>query len=171
MTTNQDGTTEIYVLRHATPAASDLPNHSRPLSEVGQHQAKVLVSYLSSLNLKAVYTSPFRRAVDSITPFCKAANLTPVAREDLGESGENEQLPEVRSRLIQALSFITEVNSGKRTLVCTHGGCLWGAISYFDESFGYEDYRKIRTPDMRKIVFGAGPPRLDSEFAFDLPQA
>ena len=163
--------TEIYVLRHATPAASDLPNRLRPLSEVGQRQAKVLASYLSSFDLTAIYTSPFKRAVDSIAPFCKAVSLIPVEREDLGESGEAEQLPEVRIRLIQALSSIAEAHPGKRTLVCTHGGCLWGVISHFDENFGYEDYRNIRTPDMRKMIFGEDSPRLDSGFVFDLPHA
>ena len=166
MAVNQ-GSTEIYVLRHATPAASDFPNRSRPLSDVGQRQAKALVPYLSSLGLIAVYTSPFKRAVDSVAPFCRAANLMSVEWEDLRESGEDEQLPEVRSRLILALSSIVEVNPGRRVLACTHGGCLWGVISYFDASFGYEEYRKIRTPDMRRIVFGEGPPRLDSEFVFD----
>ena len=164
------GSTEIYVLRHATPASSDLPNRSRPLSEVGQRQAQALVPYLSSLGLNTVYTSPFKRAVDSVAPLCRAADLTPVEREDLRESEEDEQLPEVRLRMIQALSSIADENPGKRVLVCTHGGCLWGVVSHFDASFGYEDYREIRTPDMRRVVFGEGSPKLDAEFSFDCPQ-
>ena len=166
MAKHLEGCTEIYVLRHATPAKSDLPNRERPLSEVGQSQAEALIAYLSNLDLTAVYTSPFKRAVQSVTPFCQAVGLTPVEREDLGESGHDEQLPEVRARLIGALSDIAEQHVGERVLVCTHGGCLWGAISHFDENFGYEDYRKIGTPDMRKFVFAANSQNLDTEFVF-----
>jgi 2,3-bisphosphoglycerate-dependent phosphoglycerate mutase len=168
MMSAQNKVTEIYMLRHATPAKSELPNRARPLSDVGQQQATALVPYLSALGITTAYTSPFQRAVESVTPFCKAEGLTPVEREDLGESGEDEKFPDVRSRLIQALSSVADNHVGEQILVCTHGGCLWGAISYFDESFEYEDYRKIRTPDMRKFVFGGEAPWLDSEFVFDL---
>lgn len=160
--------TEIYALRHATPAKSDLPNRERKLSDLGQEQATALVPYLSSLGITVVHTSPFKRAVESVTPFCKAKGLTPIEREDLGESGDDEEFPAVRARLMQALSSIAESHVGERVLVCTHGGCLWGAIANFDEDFGYEDYRKIRTPDMRRFVFGDGEPRLDADFEFNL---
>lgn len=169
MAHNLSDCTEIYVLRHATPAKSDLPNRERPLSELGQTQAIALVPYLTGLDLTAVYTSPFRRAIETVTPFCNAEDLTFVEREDLGESGDDEKMPAVRSRLIGALSSIAASHVGERVLVCTHGGCLWGAISQFDENFGYEDYRKIGTPDMRKFVFGAESQRMDTDFVFAQP--
>lgn len=159
--------TEIYVLRHATPAKS-MPNRTRPLAEVGQQQAEALVPYLSELGITAVYTSPFTRAVKTVTPFCEAAGLTPVEREDLRESADDEEFPRVRARLMNTLSEIAELNQGGRILVCTHGGCLWSVISYFDEDFGYEDYQKLGTPDMRKIVFKDGPERMDEDFVFEL---
>ncbi|NKB70521.1 MAG: hypothetical protein GKR89_25915 [Candidatus Latescibacteria bacterium] len=169
MDTVQDGTTELYTLRHATPAASDLPNRARPLSELGQQQARTLGPYLASLGLTAVYTSPFQRAVASVEPFCQKAGLTPIVREDLGESGADEELPQVRQRLIGALTSIAQAHPGQRVLACTHGGCLWGTISHFDANFGYQDYRRIGTPDMRRIVFTAGTPRLDPNFIFAMP--
>ena len=85
------------------------------------------------------------------------------------ESAEDEAFPDVRSRMMQALSDIAELNEGGRILVCTHGGCLWRIISYFDDAFGYEGYRKLGTPDMRKIIFNAGPQNLDDDFVFTLP--
>ena len=59
---------EIYVLRHCTPAVSDQPNRNRPLSEMGYRQADSLVPILGSLGLAAVYTSPFRRSIETVTP-------------------------------------------------------------------------------------------------------
>lgn len=140
MSPTQDQLTEIYVLRHATPAKSDVPNRSRPLSDLGQCQAMELATNLSDLGITAIYTSPFKRAVNTVMPFCKMANLTPVEREDLRESEQDEQLPEVRSRLMQALTSIAESNPTKNSLVCTHGGWFWAVISYFDKNFDYEDY-------------------------------
>jgi broad specificity phosphatase PhoE len=69
-----------------------------------------LATNLSDLGITAIYTSPFKRAVNTVMPFCKMANLTPVEREDLRESEQDEQLPEVRSRLMQALTSIAESN-------------------------------------------------------------
>lgn len=158
--------TELYILRHATPAVSKLPNRQRPLSELGQRQAEALATHLSPLGLTSAYSSPFKRALASIAPFCRSANLTPIPREALKESGPKEELPEVRARMLAALGAIAADHPGQRVLVCSHGGCLWGVISHFDEDFGYEDYRRIGTPDMRKVVFGDGGPRLDTHFEF-----
>lgn len=157
---------DLYILRHATPATSNVPNQERPLSEIGQRQAEALVPYLVSLDLRSVYTSPYKRALDSVLPFCRSIGVEPIKREGLVESGRDEELPEVRSRLIGAIEKIAGEVVGERALVCTHGGCLWGTISYFDPSFGYEDYKGIRTPDMRRVVFENGTTRLDTGFNF-----
>jgi len=85
------------------------------------------------------------------------------------ESEQDEQLPEVRSRLMQALKSIAESHNNKHSLVCTHGGCLWAVISHFDKNFDYEDYKKLGTPDVRRIIFKEGTPILDSKFVFHLP--
>ena len=161
----------MYVLRHCTPADSDLPNRERPLSDIGHRQAQQLVPVLTRLGISAVYTSPFRRALETVAPFCNCADIRPIEKEELGESAEDERLPQVRSRLIGALNTIAEDHDGECVLVCTHGGCLWGAISQFDTTFGYEDYRRIGCPGMRRIVYTAGKARLDQAFELELPTA
>ena len=159
-------TSEVFVLRHATPERSNLPNRERPLSEIGRNQAVALVSLLSDLDIEVVYSSPFRRALESVLPFSEFSGLAIAEREDLGESGPDEQLDEVRDRLMGGISAIVEENTERNTLVCTHGGCLWGVISHFDRDFGYEDYRKIRTPDMIRICFDGDALILDRGFTF-----
>ncbi len=161
--------TEIYVLRHCLPAESDLPNRERPLGEVGRRQARELVPILAGLGLSAVYTSPFRRAIETVAPFCEDMHIDPILKEELIESAEDEKLPQVRSRMIGLLSSVTRAHSGERVLVCTHGGCLWAVISEFDSAFGYEDYRQIGCPDVRRVIYTGGVARLDEEFRLLLP--
>jgi len=157
----------IYVLRHALPADGEMPNRTRPLSDIGRKQAEELVPYLNTLGLAAVYTSPFRRAVQTVQPFCEASGLSAVEREDLRESAEDEPLPQVRSRMVRAIQSITDAHPGDHVLVCTHGGTLWGLISHFDSRFGYEDYRQIRCPDMKRFVYTGYNGRLDEKFSFN----
>lgn len=159
---------EVYVLRHCTPSVGSEPNRARPLSEAGLHQAQALVPILSHLEISVVYTSPFRRALDTVSPFCETVGLAEIEMEDLSESAHEEELPEVRTRLIDAIGSIAETHDSTRVLACTHGGCLWGVISYFDSNFGYDDYRGLKCPDMRRIVYEGGVPSLDRHFQFEL---
>ena len=163
--------TIIYVLRHCHPADGEFPNRVRPLSDPGRHQAQALVPYLEALHLDAVYSSPFARALASVSPFCEAAGVSPILREDLGESTSEELLPQVRERMVAATESIAPQHPGQTLLLCTHGGCMWGLISHFDESFGYEQYRRIGTPDMRRLICSTAPAEsaeLDGSFSFDL---
>ena len=159
--------TKVYVLRHCTASANHQTNRERPLSKLGQGQARSLVPILSQLDIAAVYTSPFRRAVETVAPFCENAGLIAMERDDLAESGQEEELTRVRSRLMGAIGSIAEAHDNTHVLVCTHGGCLWGVISHFDHSFGFEDYRCLGSPDMRRIAYEAGVPRLDQHFKFE----
>ena len=135
MANDLDGYTEVYVLRHATPAKS-MPNRTRPLTDLGQRQAEALAPYLSELGITVVYTSPFTRAINTVKPFCNANGIEAIEREDLRESNQDEEFPAVRTRMMNALSAIAESHRGERILVCTHGGCTWSVISYFEENFG-----------------------------------
>lgn len=160
--------TILYVLRHCHPEDGDFPNRARPLSDRGRRHAQALIAYLGALDIDAVYSSPFTRALESVRPFCAAAGLSPTPREDLGESTSEELLPQVRERMVAAVKDISLQHPGQTALLCTHGGTMWGLISHFDESFGYEQYRRIGTPDMRRLIFCAASEQLDGDFRFDL---
>lgn len=160
--------TTVYVLRHAQPAAGDMPNRSRPLTDLGRAQAEALVAYLNTLQLAAVYTSPFVRAVQTVQPFCQASGISAIEREDLRESGADELLPQVRQRMVEAVQSIVDAHPDSRVLVCTHGGNIWGLISHFDSSFDYDNYRQIRSPDLKRFLYTPRGNKLDEEFSFDL---
>jgi broad specificity phosphatase PhoE len=67
-----------------------------------------------------------------------------------------------------AVQHIADSNPEKKIVVCTHGGTLWGLISYFDPSFGYDQYRKLGTPDVKRFFYDGDGARFDSEFRVDI---
>ena len=162
--------TTVYMLRHAESAVLPMPNRERPLTDTGREQAEALDLYLRQLGVGFVYSSPFRRAVDTVAPFCASRASQPVEREDLRESVEGEPFDEVRARMASAVEEIVSAHPGEVVAMCTHGGTLWALMNHFDDSFGREQYRQIGNPDVRKLIFRDGEGAIDDgfEFAFDL---
>jgi len=44
---------------------------------------------------------------------------------------------------------------------------MWGLLTAVDASFGYDQYRKLGTPDMRLLHWYGGTGTLDTEFRFN----
>lgn len=164
--------TKIYLLRHALAIEGSFPNKRRPLSPEGQRCAKMLVPFLSGLGCSAIYTSPFLRAIQTIQPLCVAGGFVPQMREALAESTTGESIAQVRMRMVKAVKTIVASHREKSVLLCTHGGNIWGLLSEYDRLFDFEEYQKLRSPDMRLIVFENDRGWVDPEFAFArLPEA
>lgn len=68
---------------------------------------------------------------------------------------------------MNAVTSIVDSTPKGNLLVCTHGGCTWGVISFFKPTFDYEDYKLIRTPDVFRIIYDDGEPSLDEGFRFN----
>jgi 2,3-bisphosphoglycerate-dependent phosphoglycerate mutase len=156
--------TEVLVVRHAMAASVELPNAERPLSEQGRDDARALAKKLASMGINAIYSSPFRRALETVEPLCEATGLEVMIRSDLRESEKEEELFEVGKRMVSAVAEIARDNEGSRIVVCTHGGTTWGLISHYCSDFGYEQYREIDTPDVRRFVYVQDGGRYDPEF-------
>ncbi len=156
--------TNIYILRHASAMSGEMDNRSRPLSKEGHRQAKLLVPSLQKLECSIVYSSPFKRALETVAPYCAATGTPKKVRENLSESLEKETLDQVRERMVAAATEIVETHSGKNVLICTHGGTMWGLLSHYDNSFGLKQYQQIGNPDLRKIIFTKEKTWIDSTF-------
>lgn len=65
--------TTVYILRHGRTASNArracLGLKDVPLDEEGMRQARILCCAIEQINIDAVYTSPLRRAVDTIAPY------------------------------------------------------------------------------------------------------
>ena len=82
--------TIVYLARHGESdwnAANRFQGHSdRPLTELGRQQAEALADELAAVaELRAIYTSPLRRALDTAAVVGARTGLEPVPLRDLLE--------------------------------------------------------------------------------------
>jgi probable phosphomutase (TIGR03848 family) len=91
------------------------------LNEKGIAQAKALADLLKPVKLRAVYSSPLERAVETARPIAKAQGLKVVRREGLGEirygSWQGQSLKALRRRklwpLIQGIPSLARFPEGE----------------------------------------------------------
>ena len=82
----------LYLLRHAESAPTpDTPEPDWPLSETGEKQAHALAERLAGRRIAAVYSSPYRRAVETVRPFAQARGLPIRTDERLRERRLTDQ--------------------------------------------------------------------------------
>lgn len=104
----------LLLLRHAS--AGDRKTWSgddrdRPLDERGRGQADALVELLAPYEVEAIFTSPYRRCVETVEPLARVRGLVPDGRAELGEDLQAT----VGAELVRALR-------GRDVVVCGHGG-------------------------------------------------
>ncbi|WP_040212317.1 histidine phosphatase family protein [Clostridium polynesiense] len=169
--------TGIYFVRHALPDFSVKDDLTRPLSEKGKKDAEKVREFLLDKEIYKAYSSPFKRSMDTIKPFTEKAGLAIEIIEDLRERkvdnvwiedfdsfcrsqwedfeyklNYGECLREVQVRNIKALNSILEGHRGENIIIGTHGTALSLIINYYDKSFGYRGFERIKSI-MPYIVF------------------
>lgn len=162
-------TTTIYFVRHAEPNYENHDDRTRELSPKGLEDRKLVTNFLSDKKIDAVLSSPYRRAVDTVSEFAKSQDLTIQIVEDFRErridSGwiadflsfsraqwadfdyklsDGECLREVQERNIRALNRVLGEYQGKTVAVDSHGTALSTIVNYYDRRFGYQEFDKIR---------------------------
>lgn len=159
--------TTVYFVRHAHPDTSIKEDQIRPLSGQGMADTRKVTAALRDKGITAVYSSPFKRAVDTLKHFAEGMGLEIKTNENFRERkvGEwvedfrsfsqnqwedfdfslegGESLREVQERNIAALFAVLEAHRGESIAIATHGTALSSIINYFDPRFGYEDFWNI----------------------------
>ncbi len=162
--------TTIYFVRHAEP---DYDNHDdtlRPLTEKGRKDRGLVTEYLSNKNIRIALSSPYKRAYDTILDFTVKNNLEILCIDDFRERkidsvwiedyeafsknqwddflyrySDGECLKEVQERNIRALHKVLLEYRGKNIVIGSHGTALSTIINYYDKSFGYNEFQKIKS--------------------------
>jgi 2,3-bisphosphoglycerate-dependent phosphoglycerate mutase len=186
----------IYLLRHAavSPSPAYAPDFDWPLNDRGRQQAEQLVAALTALGIAAAYTSPQRRALETVRPFAAAARLQLDPVEELRESRCNrawvddfeamaarywddfdyrmdgcESHAEAQARFVGAICELAVRHAGE-AIVCSSGGQVIAlALHRADPSVGYRDWARIRKPDLLRLDWAEGELTWDREFVLDLP--
>jgi 2,3-bisphosphoglycerate-dependent phosphoglycerate mutase len=163
--------TTVYLVRHAH--AHWNTDDARPLSEQGTESAARVAMLLSERPIVAIYSSPSRRALDTVTPLASRlglkVQLMPALRErellpmprELFENAvaATWRLPqrapagaesneEAQRRGLSALMRVVETHSGQHVVVSTHGTLMALILNGLDPSLGFEFWRRLTFPDV-----------------------
>ncbi len=161
--------TTIYFIRHAEPNYENHDDLTRELTPRGKKFSKIISSYLEDKGIDIVFSSPFKRSVDTIADFANGhrmeINIVPDFRErkvgnewidDFDAFSRNqwedfdyklaagESLRETQKRNIDALEKILKTYSGKNIVIGTHGTALSTIIRCYDNKFGFSDFERIK---------------------------
>ena len=77
--------TTVYFIRHSQADNSVRDPMSRPLTEKGRNDCKLVTKYLSGKNVDVILSNPFKRAVDTLIDFAKKSDLSIQIVEDFRE--------------------------------------------------------------------------------------
>ena len=161
--------TTVYFIRHAEPNYENHDDMSRELSAKGMEARNLVTKFLADKDIDVILSSPFKRAVDTVREFAEYKGLNINIVNDFRERkidniwiedftafcksqwadfdfklSDGECLNEVQKRNIAALNDVLLKYEGKNIVVGSHGTALSTIINYYDKSFGYSEYDKIK---------------------------
>jgi broad specificity phosphatase PhoE len=171
--------TAFYLVRHRESEKNVLEiHHSRwindfPLTETWVSETEILVEQFLWKAIDMIFTSPFKRCIQNITPLSQVRGIFPLIDERITEADvgnldrtpwrlswdTNRKLTDIplwkvwesllhcRSRVWNFLDEIKEGHKWKSIVVCSHGEPLLFAKQYF-LGFDYDDanYRDTQYP-------------------------
>ncbi len=175
-------TTTVYFIRHAQSDFSIRDERSRPLTARGMADAESLVGLLGDRTIDRIYSSPYVRTIQTVTPLARARGLAVVAREGFRERSTNiryesrddffkfaerqwsdfdhkadggESLREVQVRNVAELRNALEEASGLDIVIATHGTALCTILNFFDPGCGFDYFMKMveKTPYLVTVKF------------------
>lgn len=180
-----DRRTTIYLVRHAESAPSpQVPEPDWPLSARGVAQAEALVPVLRGLGARAIYASPYCRAIATVEPFAAALGLTVSAVDALRERSLGGLFPDAdlpaifqrcwaepafappggesnaacAQRVAAALAELAARHAGEAIVVASHGNALALFLGTIDASIGIAYWRAMRNPDLFCVVYDGDRP-------------
>lgn len=160
--------THIYFIRHCQPDTSVHDDFLRPLSKKGMVDRRLVNEYLTDKDIDAVFSSPYKRAVDTVGEFATQHKLTITLIDELRERKvgdtwiedfmdyarlqwldfdyalENgESLNQVKRRCVAAVDEILHTHRDENVAIGFHGTALCALIHHYQPNFGYEDFRAM----------------------------
>lgn len=161
--------TNIYFVRHAEPNYENHNDQMRELTPKGMADRALVTEFLSDKKITTVFSSPYKRSVDTVKEFADRHNLPILLVDDFRERkidsvwiedfnafamqqwsdfsyklSDGECLQEVQERNIRALNRVVEQCRGQNIIIGSHGTALSTIINYYDKSFGYSEFQEIK---------------------------
>ncbi|MFJ7668418.1 histidine phosphatase family protein [Lysinibacillus sp. NPDC097195] len=169
--------TVVYFVRHAHSVYSN-DEYNRPLSEKGFLDAYNITQRFKQIDIHAIYSSPYKRAIQTIEGIANMKGLPIKTIEALKErtlgfiqdndfhqavkkvwhypefsfeSGESNNA--AQQRAIEAFLFLLNDHTDKQIIIATHGNILTLLLNYFDNHIGYEFWKDLQMPAIIKCGF------------------
>jgi 2,3-bisphosphoglycerate-dependent phosphoglycerate mutase len=77
--------TEVYFIRHAESDVSIKNDMERPLTNDGKNKSIKIVEKFNKVNFDNIYSSPYKRTIQSIEPLAKRQNKEIIIIDDFRE--------------------------------------------------------------------------------------
>ena len=173
-------TTVVYFIRHAKPDFSVKDDRLRPLTESGLSASLEVTRALKGHRLDRIFSSPYKRAYDTVLDLSRQRNLAITTIEDFRERRvdsvwiddflefskrqwsdfdyklqDGESLREVQQRNINALRILLNQYAGEHFAIGTHGTAMSTIFNYFDPSFSFNEFWSIvdKMPYIARFIF------------------
>ncbi|MCM3745775.1 histidine phosphatase family protein [Paenibacillus pasadenensis] len=165
---------KVYVVRHCKAEGQE---PEAPLTATGVEQAERLAEFLSDKNVDRIISSPFERAVHTITPLAdklavrieldqrlaeRILSGTPnsdwlemlrLTYDDLElcyEGGESSRA--AMNRAVRVVVGALDSDSSNIVLV-SHGNLISLLLKYFDDRIGFQEWKAFSNPDVFLLKF------------------
>ena len=139
---SQSDLTTFILIRHAEKGKDDPRNPS--LSEEGVKRAQDLNELLSETEIAAIYSTPYKRTMETVTPLAESKGL---------------EISEYNPRSMDFLKGIIEAHKGKTVIISGHSNttpfvanALIGSNQY--QQLNENDYSKIFVVNVTSIGTG-----------------
>ena len=176
---SQSFANRFYLVRHAH--AEWVPDEMRPLSEQGKADAERVADILAGEKFAAVYSSPYRRARETVEPLAQRLGMTVAEMADLRERSlgteweadweatirptwedfsfaypdGGETNAEALGRAKRAYLELSHRHRDEAVVVATHGNLLVLILRVLDPSRGFDFWRSLSLPDIYRLDVAA----------------
>jgi len=130
-----EGTTEIWLVRHADCYRDMTEADDPPLSGLGREQARRLAERVRRAEPTAVYSSPYRRAMETAYAIADDVRVDERLIEmplDLSEDGIiefKEQPDAAAARMRAVVDAIVREHEGRRVVVVSHAASILACLT------------------------------------------
>jgi len=130
-----DGVTEVWLVRHADCYRDITDTDDPPLSAFGREQARRLAARVRKAEPVAVYTSPYRRAVETAKAITDDVHIDDRLVEmalEIGEDGSldfQETPADAVARMRSAVDDVVAAHTGGRVVLVSHGASIIACLT------------------------------------------
>ena len=170
----------FYLIRHAH--AEWTPDEQRPLSTQGMVDAIGVADTLDAAPISHIYSSPYRRAIQTIKPLADRLRIAIEVMDDLREralgrpktaasfvaaveqtwrdpsfahpGGEANQI--AQERAVTVVKRLSEAHQGGQVVLSTHGNLLALLVNQFDARCGFDFWKALTMPDIYALHLELG---------------